>query len=182
MSESFKTEKYEDRPSSKLGVVNYFKDHMVWALLPFIGFGAGLGLRKLIKLPMLEMPGNPLSFLMSKEAKAEALKEVNKAAGYIPRRAEMAGLSLGGVYGTFRLWRGNTKQQMEVDHVAQAVTELRGIESGNQFLQAENAHLKQQMRFTDRHQPRTMPANEPRHASHVQAVVAKPENGGHIAL
>ena len=57
MPERFKTEKYEDRPSSKLGPMEYIAKHVLWGLAPLVGFGVGLLLKIKTKIPMLDSVG-----------------------------------------------------------------------------------------------------------------------------
>lgn len=155
MPESIKTARYEDRPSSKLSIGDYFTQHVVWVLLPFIGFAAGLGLRKLTKLPILEQPQNATNIFRKAEVKAAERAMANESNHYVMRNGEFWGLGAGGAVGTYRLWRANTKQQLEVDQVAKDVEKLRDMESTNSHLEKENGRLRQQIKFTERHTART---------------------------
>ena len=148
MPERFKTQRYEDRESSKVGPWEYVTKHVVFLLLPFIGFGVGLALRKTTNIPFLEAPQG----LFGKSAKQVA-KMAKETGQYVMRRGEAMGMGLGGIYGTYRLWSANTKEQLEVDKIAVDVEKLRGMESGNQYLARENEQLRQQIRFTERHTP-----------------------------
>lgn len=173
MPESFKTQRYEDRPSSKLGFSEYLSQHVVWLFLPVAGFLAGLGLRKVTRIPMLEEVSQGLGGILDSKASRDALRqEANAAGSYIPRKAEMWGGLLGGAYGAFRLWRANTKQQLEVDTLSKDVEALRGMESANAHLAIENEQLAKQIRFSDRH---ARPA-----ASHVAQLEAASESAAHM--
>lgn len=154
MPESFKTQRYEDRPSSKLGVGDYIAKHVVWLFLPLIGFAAGFALRKVTKLPFLEKSGNTISDLMMNKSQRDAVHHaVTQSGHYVMRRGEVWGGGLGGMYGTYRLWRANTAEQLEVDKINKTTEKLREMESATDYLTNENEQLRQQIRFSDRHKP-----------------------------
>ena len=138
MPESFKTEKYEDRPSNKLGVMDYFTKQAVWTLVPFIGFGVGLAARKITKIPMLEQPSSPANFFLGKENRKTLREMADNSGKYVMRNGEAWGLGLGGFLAAYRLWGNNTKQQLEIDQLTTDITALRAMESPNAYLQREN--------------------------------------------
>ena len=168
MPESFKTKRYEDRESSKLGLGDYFKSHVVWVLLPFIGAATGFGLRKVTKLSVLENFSNPFGLLMSKQGRAEFQEMAVRGGQFAMRRGEAWGLAIGGMISAFHLWSTNTKQQLEVDQIAKDVEALRSMESPTAYLKNENEQLRQQTRFSERHASQA--------ASHAHQVVADKEN------
>ncbi len=155
MPESFKTQRYEERESSKLGIADYFKSHVLFGVLPpFIGGAIGLGLRKVTKLPALEKFSNPLGLFMSKQGRAEFQKLVAQGGQFAMRRGEAWGLGIGAMISAFHLWSTNTKQQLEVDKITKDVEALREMESGNAYLKKESEQLQRQIKFTDRHASR----------------------------
>jgi hypothetical protein len=159
MPERFKTQRYEERESSKVGLWEYVTKHVPFVLLPFVGFAAGLALRKTTKIPFLEAPQG----MFGKTAKDVAAAAA-QTGQYVMRRAEGWGLLLGGAYSTYHLWSSNTKEQLEVEKITADVEKLRGMESGSQYLARENEQLRQQIRFSERHEP-----HGASHASHVEA-------------
>ena len=153
MPESFKTQRYEDRPSSKLGIGDYVTKHVVWLFLPFAGFAAGFALRKVTKLPFLEKSSSSITDLMMTKSQRDAVhKAVVESGQYVMRRGEAWGAGLGAMYGAYRLWRANTTEQLEVDKISKATVKLRDMESATAYLTNENEQLREQIRFSDRHQ------------------------------
>lgn len=172
MPESFKTSRYEDRASSKIGFAGYLTQHVPFVLAPLIGFVAGIGLRKTTKIPLLEEVAEGGFGAVRSKASREALRNAaNASANYIMRKAEAWGVGLGGMIATFHLWRSNTKQQLEVEQVNKAVESLRGMESANQFLQQENTQLRHQIKYFERHQAS---------GSHASRLEASREEAGDI--
>jgi hypothetical protein len=60
MPENLKTERYEDRLSGKIGVVDYIANKAIWMLLPIVGFAGGLLLKTITKIPMLDQLGGTI--------------------------------------------------------------------------------------------------------------------------
>lgn len=152
MPEKFQTEAYEDRASSKVGVADYLKSTVAWAVLPpVIGYLAGLGARKVANIDMLNKPvmGNV-------------------------RMAELAGAKLGAAVGLFHLWKENTSRQLQVTDVVEQAQKLKDMESPNAHLEQENEQLRQQLKFTEMHAPR---AHGQSHAEHVRAEQAAAPSG-----
>jgi hypothetical protein len=168
MPEQFKTQRYDDRASSKIALWDYMTKHVPFVLLPFVGFGVGLVLRKTTKLSFLEAPQG----MFGKAAK-EVAAAATATGQYVMRRGEALGLALGGVYGAYHLWSANTKQQLEVEKIVADVEALRSMESPNAYLKHENEQLRQQIRFSERH--------EPQGASHAARVEAGKENASEAA-
>lgn len=138
MPESLKLPSYEERASSQLGVGDYLKKHVVSLLLPVVGFAAGLGLRKLIKHPMLDAPY--VFPLFTPKAMRDAV-EAGAQGQYVWRNAESWGLKAGGVWGLYSLWRDRAKAQYSIDDVRSKVARLGAYESTNHYLARENAEL-----------------------------------------
>lgn len=154
MPESLRTQSYEDRPSSKLGVMDYIKNSVVYVLMPVVGIAVGLGLRKTTRLSVLEQPYEGISGMFRDGVtRQKMIDKANALKSYYPRQAEVWGLGVGGFFGAYKLWTNTTKMQLDVNQVVSSVETLRGMESANQFLERENRQLRQQLGFSERHAP-----------------------------
>lgn len=152
MPESFRTRAYAERPSNQLGVWDYFKNSAIYVLMPVIGIAAGLGIRKVIKAPVLNAPYEGMGGLFRRgDVLNEAIEAANKAKHYIPRQAEVWGFGVGTAVGAYNLWKNTRKEQLDVGNITESVQKLHGMESANQFLARENDELRQQISFRDRH-------------------------------
>jgi hypothetical protein len=139
MPERLKTQSYEDRASSKIGVWDYFTKHVTWVLAPFAGMGVGHVLRRATKLSLLE--------------------GMSMIAGL--KRGEAWGLGLGSMLAAYHLWKNNTTEQLQVDEIARDVEALRAMESSNSYLRRENEQLQRQLRFGEAgHKPATSHASQ----------------------
>lgn len=155
MSERLKIRSYDERDSSKLGVGDYIKKHVISIFLPFIGFGVGFGLRKITKLQWLEQP-YVFPFYTPRVVRAGVEESAKITGQYVGRNAETWGMKIGAFWGVYNLWRDKRKSQYGIDDVAKRVEQLKQFESANSYLARENEELRQQITFLDRNPPFTV--------------------------
>ena len=147
MPESYKAPRYEDRPSSRIGLGDYARKYVLSLALPAIGFGAGLGLRKL--LPKVKLLNDAYVFPFFTPKSVRAMVEAQSAATghYVARNAESWGAKIGGAWGLYNLWRDRAKSQLGINDVQQQVLALKDVESPNDYLRRDNDHMRQELRL-----------------------------------